>query len=303
VIDPISLGATLYLPATRPDLESVAFGGRYADLRSAIICLEDSVRTDALPRALQNLSRLVAAWPEAPLSRPHLFVRPRDPAMLAQLLLFPGMERIDGFVLPKTTADTLPLYVAALDGRQSPLMPTLETREIFEASELQRLRTELLRIGDQVIALRIGGNDLLQTLRTRRSAVRTIYEGPLAGTIANLIATFVPYGFSLCAPVFEHFGCTAVLREEVERDLEHGLLSKTAIHPLQIDPIHQAYAVQPGELEDAIRILADASPAVFASGGAMAEPATHRVWADTIVRRNRFFGTTPESGLVAAGRS
>lgn len=302
MIDPISLGATLYLPATRPDLEAVAFGGRHADLRSAIVCLEDSVRTDALPRALQNVSRLVANWPDEPVARPHLFVRPRDPEMLAQLLLFPGMERIDGFVLPKTTADSLKHYVAALEGRRCPLMPTLETREIFDAGELLRLRTELLRIGDQVLALRIGGNDLLQTLRTRRSAVRTIYEGPLAGVIANLVASFVPYGFSLCAPVFEHFGSTAVLREEVERDLEHGLLSKSAIHPLQIDPIQQAYAVQPGELEDANAILSDSSPAVFASGGAMAEPATHRVWADTIVRRSRFFGIVSGTGLIAAGR-
>ncbi|UZK68826.1 HpcH/HpaI aldolase/citrate lyase family protein [Sphingomonas sp. S1-29] len=41
-----ALGATLYLPATRGDLAVVLLGG-WPNLRSAVVWLEDGVRTDA----------------------------------------------------------------------------------------------------------------------------------------------------------------------------------------------------------------------------------------------------------------
>ena len=288
--DAIALGATLYLPATRADLAEVALGRRYPALRSAVVCLEDSVRGDTLPGALANVAELVAVLAETAGPRPKLFVRPRDPSMLSRLLLLPGIEAVDGFVIPKATAETLPLYLRELDGDQHLLMPTLETREVFDALEMRRLRDQLLGIQARVLAVRIGGNDLLQTLGARRSTVRTIYEGPLGGTIVGLVAAFAPYGFALSAPVFEHFSRRELLAEEVERDIEHGLLTKTAIHPAQIDAIQAAYAVPPDMLAEARAVLAADSPAVFAAGGSMCEPATHRRWAETIVARAEHFG-------------
>jgi citrate lyase beta subunit len=155
-------------------------------------------------------------------------------------------------------------------------------------------------IQERVLAIRIGGNDLLQTIGARRSTLRTIYEGPLASTVAGLVATFAPYGFLLSAPVFEHFASDALLREEVERDVEHGLLTKTVIHPRQIEVVESGYAVARGELAEARAILAPESPAVFAISGSMCEPATHRRWARTIVKRAELFGLRHDSGTIAA---
>ena len=297
--DAIALGATLYLPGTREQLPEIALGRRYPQLRSAVICLEDSIRPEEAPSALRNVARLLEALPEDG-PRPLLFIRPRDPAMLRALLRLDGVERVDGFVIPKATAESLPDYLACLVHDHHRLMPTLETREILDPVEIRRLRDQLLVIQERVLAIRIGGNDLLQTLGARRSAVRTIYEGPLAAAVAGLVATFAPYGFFLSAPVFEHFASEALLRDEVERDVEHGLFTKTVIHPGQIGIVEAAYAVTGGELAEARAILAPDSPAVFAISGSMCEPATHRRWARTIVRRGEIFGLKREPGSIAA---
>lgn len=294
------LGATLYLPATRDDLVGAILGGRHPDLRSAVICLEDAVHSLDVPLALARLQALLAklAAHSAENARPALFVRPRDAMMLAHILRFPGIEAIEGFVIPKATADSLPAYLAVLAFDHHLLMPTLETREVFDPAEMRRLREQLTAIQERVLAVRIGGNDLLQTLGARRSTERTAYEGPLGPVITNLVATYAPWGFSLSAPVFEHFGNLALLREEVERDLEHGLLTKTAIHPSQIGIIHAAYAVDDAIYAEANQILSDDGRAVFSSRQAMCEPATHRFWAQGTLRRAEAFGVRRSSHVT-----
>ena len=295
----IALGATLYLPGTHGQLSRIALGERYPQLRSAVICLEDSIGGKDVPRAIANLAGLLEALPAGE-RRPRLFIRPRDPAMLQAVLRLSGIGRVDGFVIPKVCAESLPRYLACALHDHHRLMPTLETREILDPDEARRLRDQLLVIQDRILAVRIGGNDLLQTIGARRSAFRTIYEGPLAGVVAGLVATFAPYGFFLSAPVFEHFASEAVLRDEVERDVEHGLLTKTVIHPRQIEAVEACYAVGLGELAEARAILAPDSPAVFAVSGSMCEPATHGRWARTIVKRAEIFGLKRETDTIAA---
>lgn len=292
MIDPVSLGATLYVPATRPDVASVILHARKHDLRSVVICLEDAVRPHDVPEALLNLASFLATLQSVPANapRPLIFVRPRSPQMLGHILKLSAIECVDGFVIPKATADSMPEYMAELSHDHHMLMPTLETREVFDPIEMRRLRDQLLVFQDRILAIRIGGNDLLQTMGARRSNCRTSYDGPLGPIIANLVATYNPWGFQLTAPVFEHFGNLALLREEVERDLEHGLVAKTAIHPSQIDVIQSCYAVDPMELAEAQSILSHNAEAVFASRQTMCEPATHHGWANLVQRRMRYFG-------------
>jgi len=291
MIDAIELGATLYIPASRADLPKI-LGGHYPELRSAVLCLEDSIGGAEVPLALANLARLLSSEALAgdAALRPALFVRPRDEAMLAHILTFEGVERLAGFVIPKATADRMPSYLRCLAHDHHVLMPTLETGEVLDGAEMRRLRDQLLSVQARILAIRIGGNDLLQSIGARRSAVRTAYDGPLGGIITSLIGAFAPYGFALSAPVFEHFTNDALLREEVERDLEHGLLTKTAIHPRQIGPIQAAYKVQADELIEAQAIVRRGARAVFASRGSMCERETHKRWATSILRRADSFG-------------
>ena len=298
-MDALELGATLYVPATRPDLFEIVSGRRHANLRSTVICLEDSIRPGDVPAALSNVAAVLKRLEASQGPHPPTFIRPRDATMLAHILGFQGVEAVQGFVIPKATADSLPPYLRSLASDGHLLMPTLETREVFDQAELRRLRDQLLSIEHRILCIRIGGNDLLHNIGARRSAVRSAYQGPLGGTIAVLVTAFAPFGFSLSAPVFEHFDSPDLLREEVEYDIEHGLLTKTAIHPSQIDIIQNAYGVRAGELAEAREIL-KGERGVFALNGSMCEPATHRRWAGSIVKRASLYGVRPEA-VAAAG--
>lgn len=289
----LALGATLYVPCLRGDLFATVMGVRRPPgLRSAVLCLEDSVRESDLPAALANLAGFLRALAarEPDCTDPLLFVRPRSSAMLEHILCMPGADLIDGFVIPKAHADSLPSYLALPLNERHRLMPTLETREAFDPQEMRRLRDQLLAVQDRILALRIGGNDLLQVMGLRRPSGRTAYEGPLGNLIAQLVAGFAPWGFALSAPVMERFGDAALLRDEVMRDVEHGLLTKTAIHPAQIPVIQGALAVSAGDVEEARLVLSEASPAVFSHEGVMCEPATHRGWAERLLQRASLFG-------------
>jgi len=295
-MDALELGATLYVPAVRHDLFDTVIGRRHPQLRSSVVCLEDSIRSEEAPLALTNLASLLRRLDEfGDQKRPPVFVRPRDEHMLSHILTLPGIAAVKGFVIPKATADSLPAYLRSLASDEHLLMPTLETREVFDPAELRRLRDQLLSIAHRVLAIRIGGNDLLHNIGTRRSLVRTAYQGPLGGTIAVLVTAFAPFGFSLSAPVFEHFDNPELLRDEVEHDIEHGLLTKTAIHPAQIDTIQKAYRVGAVELAEARAIMSGDRGGVFAIGGSMCEPATHRRWAALTIQRAGLYGVKPEA--------
>lgn len=291
--DALALGATLYMPATRRDLvERVTGPDRVPGLRSAVWCLEDSVSDRDVAVAMSRISSAVRTLAERgrTASDPLVYVRPREPEMLERLLRLPGISRVDGFVLPKAHVGNMPAYLALPLHDDHRLMPTLETREALDPFEARRLRDLLLGVRERVLALRIGGNDLLSSMGLRRVAGRTAYDGPLGTVIAQLVAAFAPWGFALSAPVFERFGDVAALRDEVARDLEHGLATKSAIHPSQVAVIQAAYAVPTHEVEEARLILGPDGPAVFSHAGAMCEPATHRTWAERLLERAEAFG-------------
>ena len=59
MLSALSLGATLYMPATRPDLWQVVNGEKYPELRSLVICLEDAVSEHEVEAAKVNLKHLL----------------------------------------------------------------------------------------------------------------------------------------------------------------------------------------------------------------------------------------------------
>lgn len=286
----LRLGASLYVPATRPDLVAIANGERFGELRSVIFCTEDAVASGQLEFALENLEQALAKFEPSAMLR---FVRVRNPYVMARLLAAGGIEKLHGFVLPKSTSDNLPAYLELLSHNDRCwLMPTLETAEAFDTRAMRRLRALLDRsdVRPRILALRIGGNDLLNLLGLRRGRGATIYDTALGPTIASLATVFKPAGFALTAPVFEGLRDQATLVREVQRDLDHGLFSKSAIHPQQVRWIESQYAVSPADVETAQAVLCEHAPAVFCLHDAMCEPATHSDWARLTLRRARLFG-------------
>jgi len=292
-LNPARLGATLYVPCTRTDLLDIARGIKYRQLRSVVFDLEDAVLGRETSEALGNLQGMLEALNVLSTTicdGPLLFVRPRNALMLQRISEMIGFGALNGFVIPKATAENMPHYISCLVWPHHAIMPTIETREAFDPVEMRRLREQLIAIQDRVLAIRIGGNDLLQTLGCRRSNKRTPYEWPLGKIISTLVSTFVPWGFTMSAPVLENFQNAKLLQDEIDQDIEHGLMTKTAIHPDQVEMIQRAYMVDACDYADAITILNEDAPAVFASDGVMSEPATHRSWAIAITERARLFG-------------
>ncbi|MDD2892802.1 MAG: HpcH/HpaI aldolase/citrate lyase family protein [Halothiobacillaceae bacterium] len=284
------LGASLYVPCTHSDLALIAEGNKYPFLRSVIFCTEDAVSERDLPDALDNLAHTLARMPaHSPTLR---FVRVRNIAVMQQVLSMLGNDKLDGFVIPKATRHNIESYLAPIQHTQHLLMPTLETHEVFCEREMRMLRKKLSapHIKPRILALRIGGNDLLALLGIRRPRHVTIYRTPLGGIIARLVTTMRPHGFHLTAPVFEHMDRQELLAEEVNEDLLHGLIGKTAIHPHQVPLIESHYRVCPNDVQTAQMILQEHSPAVFGHDGSMCEVSTHKSWAKNILTRVQAFG-------------
>lgn len=289
------LGASLYVPATHKDLQQIADGELIGNLRSVIFCTEDAVADSELSCALLNLSRVLRQMIARPATA--RFVRVRNPEVMRLVLDMPGADKLTGFVLPKITRHNFDDYFRQVRKTNYLLMPTLETAEVFDESEMKLFRLCLERPGvrDHILALRIGGNDLLALLRIRRPRNMTLYRTPLGAVISKLVTIFHPYGFVLTAPVFEYLDSPALLAEEIAEDLAHGLVGKTAIHPCQVALIDKHYRVPNNDVEEAVKIIDKSSPAVFKMHESMCEVATHRAWAHGIIEQARVFGIYHDS--------
>jgi citrate lyase beta subunit len=285
-----SMGASLYVPANHKDLLQIANGEKLPQARSLIFCTEDAVADRDLGWALFNLSVVLQNMHDE--VQAERFVRVRSPEVLARVLAMKGAHKLTGFVIPKATRQNFEVYYRLLRDTDHMLMPTLETSEVFSEREMEAFRDLLQSPGvrSRILALRIGGNDLLALLGLRRPRAMTIYRTPLGPVIARLVTIFRPHGFMLTAPVFEHLDLPELLDQEVMEDIAYGMVGKTAIHPSQILPIEEHYKVKPQDLAVAHAILDENSPAVFKMYESMCEVATHRAWAERMVAQSHVFG-------------
>ena len=299
-ISAYALGATLYMPATRGDILDVVFREKLPELRSLVVCLEDAVADIDVDQALQNLHLLLTRIHERgglPGDAPLLFVRPRDAEMAAILNDWPLMQHVNGLVVPKLTMGNLFEWENAVTNPCMLLMPTLETADVFNPSAMVELGQALREsLHERIIALRIGGNDLMGCLGLRRNPVTTLYATPMGYVIPMLTGVMGSLGFALTAPVFEQLATPQLLQDELELDIAHGLVGKTAIHPSQITLIQDALRVSLDDLNSARLICSDLAPAVFKHNDVMCEPATHYKWATSILARAKWHGVTPQVG-------
>jgi citrate lyase beta subunit len=303
-LSPWHLGATLYMPATRTDIAEVILHRKIEGLRSLVICLEDAVSESDIPLALNNLSELLAVLAQAKLVSnrsdwPLVFIRPRHVAMGQLLTDTFDLSAIDGLVLPKFTLASLPEWWKVVQQTDLCVMPTLETEEVFDVVQMRALALELQShpCHPRIIALRIGGNDLMNVVSLRRSHQFTLYDGPMGYVIKMLVAVFGARDFALTAPVCEHIDDHHIMDRELALDIAHGLVGKTAIHPNQINKIEQALMVSQADYSDALHIL-NSTQAIFKSQGSMCEPATHRRWASKILARAQVYGIAQNQNIA-----
>ena len=220
----VALGATLYMPATRPELvvDLLRQGGR--GVMSSVLCLEDAVADRDLVAAEANvIAQLRSAASSGSLEEclPLTFVRVRHPDQIPLVVAGLGehAEVLSGFVLPKFTGVTGPAYLEALgDARAAtglPLlaMPVIESPEVIHRES--RVETLLTIAGlldehrEVVLAVRIGASDLSAAYGIRRGRDLTVYDVRLVceviSDVVNVLGRADGTGHVVTGPVWEYF--------------------------------------------------------------------------------------------------
>ncbi len=219
-----ALGATLYLPATRPhlvdDLERQGARG----VVSAVVCLEDAIADSQVEQAqahtIASLRLLGERSRDCPTTAPLGFVRVRRPEQVVEIAS--GLSHPDvlaGFVLPKFTVETGDAFLQALEqasgvtGHPLLAMPVIESPEVVHLETrhalLAGVAALLARHRAIVPAVRIGATDLCAALGVRRSRELTAYDiGAIAAAIydiVNVLGRADGSGFIISGPVWEYF--------------------------------------------------------------------------------------------------
>ncbi|MEH6987316.1 HpcH/HpaI aldolase/citrate lyase family protein [Cytobacillus firmus] len=221
-----ALGATLYMPATRPNIHQDLLSKKHAGLSSMVICLEDAIGDDEVEKAedllcseLENLSAdLVKGLCEEE-DLPLIFVRIRSYEQLMRLKsrIPNGMHLLTGFVLPKFSpaeGHKILTEIKELNSHGYCLyaMPILETKEIIQKEtrleELIGIKKVLDQYFELILNVRIGATDFSGLYGIRRNSDTTVYDiAVIRDCISDIINIFLradqPYVIS--GPVWEYF--------------------------------------------------------------------------------------------------
>ncbi|MDR6554134.1 HpcH/HpaI aldolase/citrate lyase family protein [Paenibacillus qinlingensis] len=317
-----SIGAALYMPATRLTFaEDIAFG-KIEGLVSVVLDLEDAVGDNEVHAAEESLigqMNRIAHWIDVGIlnadNLPLIFLRVRSVNQLNYLLerLEDHVALLTGIVFPKFTADNGEAYFQILEDyndEKAEAAPTLYGLPILETGAIiyKESRTSTLLSINEIIEkykhlvlnIRIGATDFSSLFGLRRSPERTIYDiVPIRDCVADILNIFGRMEASnvISGPVWEYFP-TKGLINEVMLDKENGMIGKTIIHPTHIKPVQSLYTVTHEEYTDATSILSnnhgDLGVMKSAYGNKMNEFKPHSNWAKRILLRSQIYGVLHE---------
>ncbi|MFD5803596.1 HpcH/HpaI aldolase/citrate lyase family protein [Streptomyces sp. NPDC127020] len=217
-----ALGATLYSPATRPNLAEDVLKQGARGVVSMVLCLEDSIDDADVPVGEANLVRhLNDLAKRSDADVPLLFVRVRTPEQIPDLVrrLGPAVRLLSGFVLPKFTEERGVPFLEALaaaeaaSGRRLFAMPVLESPDLlYRESRVQTLEGIFRAVDkyrDRVLALRLGVTDFCSSYGLRRGPDMTAYDVQIVASViadvVNMLARADGTGFTVTGPVWEYF--------------------------------------------------------------------------------------------------
>lgn len=282
------LGGTLFVPAIHKHLPTIASSEKFPHLRSMVIDTEDGILESELESALERIDSLLALLKPEQLLR---FIRPRNPETLKRLLALEHIHGIDGFVLPKFGLKNCEEYLHLLQNTTFAFMPSIEGDELFDPDRLKTLRDRLIPYRARIPLIRFGAEDMLRQLGLRRDCTLSLFDmNTPSYVIGMLLATFKPHGFKISGGVYRCYKDHEGFKRDLLRDLREGLISKTIIHPDQIDLFEECYRVTRRELDEAKQLLSSRS-AVFSLNDTMAEISTQLTWGESILKREELFGS------------
>ena len=220
----VALGATLYSPATRPQLADDIRKQATQGVVSMVLCLEDSIDDrDVVAGEANIVSQFadLAARPGIASAIPLLFIRVRTPAQITDLVrrLGDSVELLSGFVLPKFTEETGVPFLEALTvaeaacGRRLFAMPVLESPQLLHLESrvetLYGISRTVDKYRDRVLALRLGVTDFCSSYGLRRAPAMTAYDVQIVASViadvVNVLGRADGSGFTVTGPVWEYF--------------------------------------------------------------------------------------------------
>ncbi|GAA2570273.1 MULTISPECIES: HpcH/HpaI aldolase/citrate lyase family protein [Streptomyces] len=217
-----ALGATLYSPATRPNLADDILKQGARGLVSMVLCLEDSIDDADVPVGEANLVRqLTELAKRSDHDAPLLFIRVRTPEQIPDLVrrLGPAVRLLSGFVLPKFTEERGIPFLEALaaaeagSGHRLFAMPVLESPDLLyretRVQTLEGIFRAVDKYRDRVLALRLGVTDFCSSYGLRRGPDMTAYDVQIVASViadvVNMLARADGTGFTVTGPVWEYF--------------------------------------------------------------------------------------------------
>ncbi|WP_405781111.1 HpcH/HpaI aldolase/citrate lyase family protein [Streptomyces sp. NBC_00859] len=223
-----ALGATLYSPATRPQLADDVRKQAARGVVSMVLCLEDSIDDADVTAGEANLVRQFAALDAGYSGRsgepddvPLLFIRVRRPHQIPDLVhrLGATSRLLSGFVLPKFTEERGTAFLEALAeaeaaaGRRLFAMPVLESPELLHletrAESLAGVARTVDKYRERILALRLGVTDFCSAYGLRRAPDMTAYDVQIVAAViadvVNVLGRSDGTGFTITGPVWEYF--------------------------------------------------------------------------------------------------
>lgn len=313
------VGGLLYTPAINTGIADKIHDNRFQYLSSLALCLEDSIKDEALEEAEQTLVNTLSKMiriQESGSNLPLIFVRVRNPAHLQHVHDRLGdMEFIlTGYILPKFDLQNAEQYFEAADKIERHSSKHLHYMPILESGMVANLRTRLdclTKLKDfcdarrnSILNIRVGGTDLCNYFGVRRRENQSIYDiGAVRDILSDIINVF-SCDYIVSAPVWEYFGSdykdawNQGLKKELELDAVNGFIGKTAIHPSQLKTIYESLAVSKRDYEDAQKIMnwsdSKAGAAKNEDGSRMNEVKCHYKWAERILVLAKVYGIRSE---------
>ncbi|MCM3766657.1 HpcH/HpaI aldolase/citrate lyase family protein [Neobacillus niacini] len=220
------LGATLYMPATRPNIHQEILSKKHAGLTSLVIDLEDAVGDHQVPHAegllVDELLKLFVEHDKGFITTadlPLMFIRIRSLEQFARLIdrMGEASKLLTGVVIPKFSSESgaeILKQVQQIHTEQHPFyaMPILESPKIIHKETRMEELLGIKKIADcsrdHILNIRIGATDFSGLYGIRRSADTTVYDiAVLRDCISDIINVFgrheSPYVVS--GPVWEYF--------------------------------------------------------------------------------------------------
>ncbi len=221
-----TLGATLYMPATKESIAKDVIEKKFKELTSMVIDLEDAVGDNHVQEAedqlLKHLQTIYLALETQTMKiedLPLIFIRVRDPEQMRRLTLKiqPFQQVLTGYVFPKFSYKNGKEYLEILEANNNGNsvlygMPILESSDIIYKESRMETLLEMKNLLDSykkyILNVRVGATDFCGLFGIRRKADTTIYDvSVIRDCLTDIINVFNRQedGYVISGPVWEFF--------------------------------------------------------------------------------------------------